>query len=205
MRQRKLSETMQREWAREPCSKDLWKLLGSTARGSSERLRSLERLAAQGSVLAKLMTADIYLHGRHGAVVDKPLGRQILEQAFSEGSVEAGYRLARLLQAEARQNEAKEIFIQLADANYSPAIWQIGYGYIEGCWGENNSEKSLPYFSKAAELGHLPSRYWMYWLNLKSAQSISSAFPLFFRLIYLNVYMEILSLTYPNSDRIRVW
>ncbi len=119
------------------------------------------------------------------------------------GSIEGEYRLAKHFGVSGRGGEAINLYRNLADRGYIPAIFALGFEYYLGNIVENDLDKSLFYFKQADAAGHLHATHWVSYFLMKDRQTLFSWLRGFWKKLRLFIPMMNLSINYPNSDRLR--
>ena len=133
----------------------------------AEAIKLLEALSKEGSPVAAHSLADIYAFGRYGAAADKEKAIQFFNQAIDSGSLEASYRLARYYESINEIPKAVALLEELSQRGFVQADFLLGTYYYDGKLLQKNYVKSLLFFERAADGGHLYGRQWVGHLLLK--------------------------------------
>ncbi|MEO6388811.1 MAG: tetratricopeptide repeat protein [Croceibacterium sp.] len=199
----KLGENIAREWSEDAQATELRDALQIVATDAPSGLKMLEKLAANGSSLAKVYLGNIHLRGKHGVPEDGELGESWLRRSAEEGSIEGAYGLASCLLCSGRTDAAITKYQRLADLKYSPALFVLGWQYYRGEGVETNLEKSLFYFKLAEAEGHFHAAHWISHIYMRSNMGLLAWLRGLTKKIVLTIPFVRATVSYPSSDRLR--
>jgi TPR repeat protein len=148
-------ENLTREWSEEPRAQELKDGLQLIKSDSKAGLGALTKLAESGSSLAMMYLATIYLFGRPGISRNSELAEYWLQRSRSAGSIEGAFRLAWYLLENGRPEEGMQEFGHLAQLDFPPALFAIGWQYYKGKFFKRDLKKAIHYFKLAERNGHL--------------------------------------------------
>lgn len=197
-----LGENLEREWDQDLRSPEIWDALQTMEIDPTAGMRNLETLAAEGSSLGMMHLGHIYISGQYGVKKRPDIGEDWLRKSFEYGSIEGGYRLAKYLQISNCDNEALQIYENLAIRGYAPAMFVLGQEYYLGNIVPKSIDISLSYFSKATSLGHIYAAQWKSKILMKDVRTPISWILGFWCRIRMFI-PAIRALKFPNSDLLR--
>jgi len=119
----------------------------------AEGVAWLEKAAEQGIPEASNLVGLIYAEGRYGIKTDPGKAEAFYRKALDAGSRIAAYNLYYLLSPQGRVEEAVRVLELGAQQNQPDCLNALGLAYETGRGVPKNSQKSLEYCLKAAELG----------------------------------------------------
>jgi pentatricopeptide repeat protein len=147
------SENLAREWEGDVRAPELWDALEQIKTDAPAGLASLERSAQAGSALAMMHLAHTFLSGNFGVEKDVATGEAWLRRSAEQGSIEGAYRLANILLADGRVEEAMSLFNNLSERGYAPASFVLGLEFYRGQHVGTDMPKAMTYL----QLGFHPS------------------------------------------------
>lgn len=196
-------ENLAREWEEEQRAPELWDVLQTIRTNTEAGLEGLSKLAEAGSALSMMYLGDTYLHGRFQVQEDHDLGEQWLRRSTEVGSIEGAFLLAYHLMHSGRADSAVEIYERLANLNYSPAQFVLGWHYLNGKFIAKDLERSFFYLKQADGNGHLHAGRWIsHVLMSESGNPLSWVRGLVKRIV-LTIPFVRMKVAYPGSDRLR--
>ncbi|MFL0357471.1 tetratricopeptide repeat protein [Erythrobacter sp. GH1-10] len=154
--------------------------------------------------MANMILGDAYLMGRDGLEKDEKSGERLLKKASKLGSVEASFRLARHLETQKANKQAKSIYVALCEVKYAPAAFVLGVSYMRGTFTEKDLNLATSYLELAADAGHLYAKDWLAQSVIDSDVSYYQALKALLTRFVLKKRIEKLSRYDPNSDLIRL-
>lgn len=202
MTRTKLGEVLSREWLDEPRAADLWDALHEMKTNRDTGISVLNELSRSGSRLSMMYLGQMYLSGQYNVNKNERDGIKLLEISSDLGSIEAGFRLAKHLHLVNKDKTSIILYKALAQSGYSPAMHVLGFEYLLGGLVEKNREYAIMYFSRAYRLGHVYSGHWLSHYFMNKGGLFNWFKGLYIRLS-LVLPLMILTLCYPNSDRLR--
>ncbi|MCK0098277.1 sel1 repeat family protein [Qipengyuania sp. S6317L1] len=153
-----MGETMKYEWENDEYNQEVWELMTHIDEGLEKSLCGLREASEAGSTLAAICLSDILFDGRHGASRNIPEAISWARHAAQNGSIEGGFLLAEYLEKTGDFNAAQEEYAKLAKRGYSPAMYRLALDYWAEKGVERDVAKSIEYFSKAINSGHLHAK-----------------------------------------------
>jgi len=124
-------------------------------------IAAFEHLVGEGSPVAAHALADIFGFGHFGVEADRDKAIAYFEMAKKMGSVEAAYRLSRFYQHLGEHEKALAELDFLSELGLAQASFLLGDLHQKGEMTPKDEEKSLFYFARADEQGHLLGRQWV--------------------------------------------
>ena len=113
----------------------------------------LELLATEGDVQAMNMAGYAYAYGV-GVVIDEERAIRWFSRALANGSVDASFRLGRLLSERGEYAGAAEALQFGADNEFAPALYRLGVLSIKGHLGDQSRLTGVIHLQKASAMGH---------------------------------------------------
>ena len=203
MTSEKLGENISREWSEDIQAPELWDALQRVKSEAPAGLRSLERIAYEGSSLAQMYLGHMHIGGRHHLPEDVERGEYWLRRSAEGGSIEGAYLLAGYLLRSGRHDEAISRYKRLADLEYSPAMFVLGWQYHQGEAIEKNMDRAIFYFKQAEEKGHFFAAQWLSHIFMRSGMGPLTWLRGATKRIALTIPFVCAMVRYPNSDRLR--
>lgn len=149
-----LGEQLALEWQQDPASQVVWEAMHAIESGKIEGKEELVKLGEMGSNVAKIYLGKYYLHGYYCFEKDVDAGLRWLESASQQGSVEAKFGLAQQRHYLGQICEAKRLYQELSEVNYSPAQYRLANILLQEP-GEQSKSEALKLLRKAETNGHM--------------------------------------------------
>lgn len=168
-----------------------------------EGVETIERLAHNGSVLSMLLVADAMRQG--GWIYDEDLNgaQEWYELAAQAGS---GRALAGLGLTKIKLKDfegAMKFLEQAVQMNYIPAHYALADIHFRGDAGQRDKGLAREHWTRAANLGHLPSRAALVGWKLRGHYGLSGFFEGLLDLVPTSVELLRTRKNDPFSDRLR--
>ena len=199
------SENLAREWADDPLAPELWDAIQQMQSNASMGIESLEKLAGAGSALAMMRLGYVHLSGQYGVAENADMGEAWLRRSAESGSIEGAFRLANLLLAHGRVDEAMAFFCELSNRGYSPATFILGLELHRGHYIPRDVPRAMNYLDSAMQQGHLRAAHWLSHILIREERGVRPLLRgLFIRLSMMVPFVR-LTVYRPKSDRLRIW
>jgi hypothetical protein len=127
------------------------------ARNSMAAVAELEQLAQDGSMSSMLCIGYFYESGEFGPI-NYGKAREWYRKAADAGSLQAYYRLGRILFKEGRCDDAFGVFSYAASKGYPPAMHFLGKIYLSGAGVSLDAFRAETLFRQASEKGSLAAK-----------------------------------------------
>lgn len=198
-----MGEALAFEWEVDDHPDLLWDIVEGLKADPENSIEDLKEFAERGSRLAMIYLGMIYADGLYGVTKDWPLAEHWLLRSKESESIEGAFRLGKLLEAQDRDAEALEIYEELSDEYYSPAMYALAMNLWRSRDDENTKEKAVKYLEMAEREGHVLAK--IFWIKIM----IRGHFGFYNRLIGL--WCAIISVApigrfvsaHPASDQLR--
>ncbi len=196
-------ENLAREWDEERWAGSLWDALEIGESDPDATIAKLRSLADKGSALSMFYLGEYYTYGWQGVSRDWELAQKWLKKGASKGSIAALYLLARHYEAAEQYQDARNAYEALAEREYSPALYALGFEHYKGAWLEKDIQKAIAYLKEAKDLGHFFAARELSHIYRTEDLGFTKRLRGWFIPMRIVVPFVRCRLSYPNSDRLK--
>lgn len=196
----RLGENLQREWDEDPFPDELWHALQTLKGDRDAGIETLTTLAERGSALAMMYLGHTLTKSNDGEVAG---AEKWLTRSAEGGSIEGRFQLAGYHESQGNMSDALAELKALADQEYRPAMYFLGWKLYRGELGERNIPEALKYLRMAKAAGHLPASGLLSWIYRKEGFGVGGRIAAHWYCLAKIPALGWHLLRYPNSDRMR--
>lgn len=171
---RSLGEAFAKEWSNDCSASSVADALCLLETAPEEGIIQLENIAEKGSVVAQTVIGKIFMFATHGIEKDRTKALKWLTLAYRQGSVEAGFFLAKMYEFQTDIDQAVGLYKDLAERKFSPAYHSLGCISYDRPNDSQSKMEALHYFNKGMEMGHLHCWSWSLFLTRNQNKSFKT-------------------------------